>query len=272
MADSAEPKPHQISRRQFLKKSGLAVTAILANSACNKIPVVKETPPALQITPVTVKESPQIPTIGIMGVLESTPGDPSLEKIKFVFPQEVLNGNSPLVPSGDLLSFYFELAGDLPVKKLKINIKDLLDMDVGKLALSIDTLKPSAPVVIGKTVDNMLEIAKSNGKFLQIDEESKKVIDKMEIICGKIPQTDRLAIRIFLPNETFTYTDSRGAHTVNSAERLASGVFKFGIQRWENLPKGTVTGPVLLTASNIQIDNSTKGQLAAKAYDIKLAP
>lgn len=289
----------EISRRDFLKLSVAVTGSALLAEACkplSKIPATETPKPTAQPTATLVKENTVAPatptkpdatripeatatpaeklpkTIGVGSLLETNLTNPSVEKIKFFFPEGVVGDKSALIPPGETMTVLFDLKSGVPIKTLNINMEDLLGINIGQVGAQMNATSTAEVLFAKNYVDTLLRVAKGGNQTLMIDNSSRAIINKIEVGCGHPQNSDpNLLVKLVLPNETYYFTDKTGVHSVNPAQRFVSGQMGLGFNRTGELKPGTVLIPAPLKAEHFQIFSTTKG-LVANVNDVDIKP
>lgn len=281
--DSDKP---ELNRRGFLKAAlglGVSAAALTGEKKIKKLDdsikgltkaaqptPIPETPtptPQQEPEPTSQTEKEQSNEITIAGYIENDKIDPSFEKIRFQFPEKLLDGKTPLIPKGDKLNFFFVLESTSPINQLKLSIPELLDIKNVHLISLPDATQGSARLNVSNIVDQTTKVAEANGNPLNFDSDSKNIIKQIEIMHSQLEE-GKLVMRLIFPNMDIAYTDNNGSHLVNPARRFAEGNFVLGIKRREVSDGSVVAGPGgKLIAKAVDISNG-KGEQAAKSKDI----
>ena len=211
---------------------------------------------ATEIPPTPKVDVQQPKVISIGSSVESDPASQSPgETIKFLFPEGIVNGKSPLIPEGDTLSVSFKLKSEvgIGISQCSLSLSDLFDIKNHKYNMGIYPTNEDAT----QNIASSLRAFQSSAKF-SISDADKKIANKTTLNCVRV-NNGVLGVNLSLPNESFTYTDKAGSHLINPAERFASGKVGLGIKRGNIAP-----GRFALKAEDIKIENS-KGRLVATA-------
>ena len=265
-------EPPNISRKEFLKFATLVTASSALNTACNRLKQLPPTPTPYPPTPTTentpTPESAEIKEISASGRIEINPENPSIERLRFHFPEEIIEGNSPLIPIGDFLSVSFDLESESPITNLDISASELFGIKTAKLSMVEDTSTVGA-IDTSYITETMQKISKNSEQFLQIDDKSKEVMNKIELRYGLLPNKDKLRVVLILPNENYSYTDNEGGHIENPAKRFLSGEMGLGIKRRGDIEQGTVIVDTIgLVAKDVNLYNAGTRTHIAEANDV----
>lgn len=264
-------KPIPLPKLLFGRKILIPSAALLA-IACNvfnnaeqqTVPPPTPIPAASELqteTPTPTATPTETPTpkpkvISMGGSVETDPANPSVETIKLLFPEGIIDGKSPLIPQKDTLSVSVKFNSDSRINQLSLSLSDLLGMRNNKFSMGMSVANERDTVNITSDIG----IFQRSAKF-SISDADQEVINKITLSTVRHSNKD-LVVILSLPNESFTYIDKDGSHLVNPAERFASGEVGIGIKRKDRLA---------LTVENINIANS-KGKLVATANRFDITP
>lgn len=188
------------------------------------------------------------------------------ETIKLVFPEEIVHGESPLIPKGDKLSISFKLKSATPVQRLSLSLSDLLGTQDNKFSIAMydNDINIDATPGIASAIRTLQRTAK-----LSISDANQEIINKITLRSSK-DSNGVLAVSMSMPNEQITYSDKYGVHSLNPAEMLASGkVGLLDINRRGKSASGIATTPIALAVENIMIKNGEEKLVAtADRFDI----
>ncbi|MBN1168484.1 hypothetical protein JXA63_01185 [Candidatus Woesebacteria bacterium] len=292
----AEINKKPISRRDFLKGMGKLAGAAAVKPLFPFIETPGEQPPekpgkssqkgGFSTGNKNKSESPQsipdeqtatpapeakgLETITVSASIEKDPDDQEVENISFRLPENVLQGETPLIPEGKGLLMAFNLDSTLPIKEITVSTDHLFGTKTGSAELQGDATLPSVFIGGSEIIGSMLDSATSEGDKLNFPPSSQDIINAMEITFGQLEDGITL-VRLVLPNNSVQYDNENGSHLVNPAERFASGEMKIGIKRWGDLQEGAVIRNADIFARDVYIGNS-EGQKVATIEDIQIQP
>lgn len=260
-----------MTRREFLKFATLVGAGSTLNAACNQLGRLPDTPtpyptpePTRDIENTPVPESVEPKKISAGGRIDIDPSNPSIEKLRFHFPEDVAEGDSPLIPKGDYLSVSFNLKSDSPITDLNISTSELFGITTANVSFLEDTSTIGA-IDTSYLTDTLLQMTEHNKDTLIIDDKSRDIMNKIEVRYGILPDEDFLRMVLILPNEDFTFTDKEGGHIENPAKRFLSGELGVGIKRRGDIKPGTViAGTIGLVAEDVNLYNASERKTVAE--------
>ncbi|MDO8658042.1 MAG: hypothetical protein Q7K55_04830 [Candidatus Levybacteria bacterium] len=268
-----------VRNNEATKKVALASTGglIFFSTACGigRPPEITPTPPAWP-SPTAASQagelSPKQPlNISIGSRVERNPSNSSIEIIKFQFPEGIIDGNSPLISTGDTLSVAFNLKSTgIAIRSLNIALSDLLGINTTPpISYSPNVLSGQGIFKPSEYIDSLLNSAKRNNQILNIDEAAKKVISKIQIGYNR-SKDGNLRIDMSFPNEDFRFSDKNGTHSENPAKRFLSGKAGLGINRQGDTDKAAkiITANFPLKTEQFLVLN--KGKIVARANDLDI--
>lgn len=255
-----------LTRRAALKIGGAtALSALLA--ACGiklneNQAVPSQTPKPTIAEPSKTLEVKNQNQISVGGYLEQDPFYPSIENIKFIFPEGIIDGEKPHVLAGDQFSLFFQLDNSLPIPNLRIDLANLLGLPSNGGRILINTNTASGLTDFKNYRDNLSDMISSQHPDIKLDDGSLDILDDMQIRYGM--QDNKLSVNLTLVNKEFSYTDDSGSHTHNPAERFLTGKAGIGIARRGEIDPETVLGPAPLTIENLILTNQENRTLNAQ--------